>query len=273
MDDPDIIMVEYIQLEAEKARRRGQEFNWETSTYGKVRYFKDINYFKDFENEFPSIVYKDALTSEPKISSEPTISARHVKKVDYDFKISFDESNDEDYTFTYDKNSFSYKLISLNDLELDLGNDDDKIDIKQSSGDISIEPLPNVISLVLLSLVWTLLILLGSKEMATDGLRAYWADSLREIATNADLRDYWSRISSDGEVRHLRRHAEGEAKGGGPRMSGGHFVARLAKHFRLITEERLRGLTVVVRVDIDELADHEILEEGIQVDPAPAQAP
>ncbi|GKC50118.1 hypothetical protein Tco_1072863 [Tanacetum coccineum] len=73
MDDPDITMEEYIQLEAEKARRRGQEFNWETASYGKVRYFKDINYFKDFENEFPAIVYKDALTSKPKVSFEPTV--------------------------------------------------------------------------------------------------------------------------------------------------------------------------------------------------------
>ncbi|GJS99649.1 hypothetical protein Tco_0820819 [Tanacetum coccineum] len=35
MDDPDITIEEYIQLEAEKACRRGQEFNWETATYGK----------------------------------------------------------------------------------------------------------------------------------------------------------------------------------------------------------------------------------------------
>ncbi|GKA18243.1 hypothetical protein Tco_0698080 [Tanacetum coccineum] len=49
MDDPDITMEEYIQLEAEKAH---------------------IDYFKDFENEFPAIVYKDAPTSEPEISSE-----------------------------------------------------------------------------------------------------------------------------------------------------------------------------------------------------------
>ncbi|GJR28449.1 hypothetical protein Tco_1104681 [Tanacetum coccineum] len=64
-------MEEYIKLEVEKARRRGQEFSWETASYGKVRYFVDINHFKDFENEFPAIVYKDTLTSEPKVSSEP----------------------------------------------------------------------------------------------------------------------------------------------------------------------------------------------------------
>ncbi|GJT57231.1 ribonuclease H-like domain-containing protein [Tanacetum coccineum] len=87
MEDLNITIEEYIQLEAEKACRRDQEFNWETTTYGKVRYFEDINYFNDFENEFPAIVYKDALTSKPKVSSEPTVSARHVKKVDFDFEI------------------------------------------------------------------------------------------------------------------------------------------------------------------------------------------
>ncbi|GJV28748.1 hypothetical protein Tco_1385196, partial [Tanacetum coccineum] len=72
MDNPDITMEEYIQIEAGKARRRGQEFNWETATYGKVRYFKDIGYFIDLENEFPAIVYDNALTFKPKVSYEPT---------------------------------------------------------------------------------------------------------------------------------------------------------------------------------------------------------
>nr|GEZ22399.1 hypothetical protein [Tanacetum cinerariifolium] len=42
------------------------------TTYGKVRYSKDINYFKYFKNEFPANVYKDALTSELEVSSKPT---------------------------------------------------------------------------------------------------------------------------------------------------------------------------------------------------------
>ncbi|GJY66448.1 hypothetical protein Tco_0468686 [Tanacetum coccineum] len=122
--------------------------NWETATYGKVRYFKDIDYFKDFETNFPAIVYKDALTSEPGVSSEPTVSAHHVKKVDFDFVISFDESDDEDYTFTYDKNSFSYKVVSVNDLKSYSNNDNDEINIKQASGDIFVEPLPEFWSTV-----------------------------------------------------------------------------------------------------------------------------
>ncbi|GJU81943.1 hypothetical protein Tco_1284308 [Tanacetum coccineum] len=70
MKDPNITMAEYIQLKEEKSRRFGQEFNWETATYGKVRHFKDIDYFKDFENQFSAIVYNDALTSEPEVSSD-----------------------------------------------------------------------------------------------------------------------------------------------------------------------------------------------------------
>ncbi|GJR45978.1 hypothetical protein Tco_1314081 [Tanacetum coccineum] len=144
MEDPDITMEEYTQLEAKKARRRGQTFKWETVTDGKVMYFEDIDYFKDFETEFPTIVYKDGLTPIPEVSSEPTVSPHYVKEID--FEISFAESDDEDYTFTYDKDSFSHKLISVNDLKSDSGNDNDKINVKLSSMDISIKPLDSVIN-------------------------------------------------------------------------------------------------------------------------------
>ncbi|GJX47529.1 hypothetical protein Tco_0272719 [Tanacetum coccineum] len=46
-----------------------------------------------------------------------------------DFRISFDESDDEDYTVVFDKNSFSYKIISANDLKTDLENDNEKVNI------------------------------------------------------------------------------------------------------------------------------------------------
>ncbi|GJU85141.1 hypothetical protein Tco_1292687 [Tanacetum coccineum] len=135
-----------IDLEEEQARKHGREFNWETATYGKVRYFEDIDYFKDFENEFLAIVYKDALTPEPEVLSEPTISAHHAIKVDFDFKISLSDSDDENYTVIYDNDSFSYKIFNVDDLKLDMGNGDDKIDIKQPLGDLSIKLLPNVIN-------------------------------------------------------------------------------------------------------------------------------
>ncbi|GJV02364.1 hypothetical protein Tco_1335933 [Tanacetum coccineum] len=95
--------------------RRGQTFNWKSATCGKVSYFDDFDYLKDFENKFPAIVYNDALTLGPEISSEPTVSPLNENHID--FRISFDESGDEDYTVIYDKNLFPYNDILISDDE------------------------------------------------------------------------------------------------------------------------------------------------------------
>ncbi|GJW63864.1 hypothetical protein Tco_0115748 [Tanacetum coccineum] len=58
MDNSNITIEEYIRLEEEKARKRGKVFNWATAKYGKI------------------------CSLDNKI----------------DFRISFDESDDEDYT-------------------------------------------------------------------------------------------------------------------------------------------------------------------------------
>nr|GFA71713.1 hypothetical protein [Tanacetum cinerariifolium] len=81
MDDPDIAMKEYIQLETKKALRKGKVYNWETVTYGKIRYDEEVHFQRSVETEFPAIVYNDALTSELELSCEPTISPQHIDKV------------------------------------------------------------------------------------------------------------------------------------------------------------------------------------------------
>ncbi|GJU73745.1 hypothetical protein Tco_1265150 [Tanacetum coccineum] len=119
MDDPNITMEEYIRLEEEKARRHGQTFNWQTATFGKVENYEDEDDCSiDFETEFPAIVFDNTLTAIP---SEPTVCPPNENEVD--FRISLDESDDEDYTVIFDENSFSYKIISVNDLKTDSGND------------------------------------------------------------------------------------------------------------------------------------------------------
>ncbi|GJX99762.1 hypothetical protein Tco_0356781 [Tanacetum coccineum] len=187
MDDPNITMEEYIRLQEEKSQRVGRTFNWQTAIYGKVKYYEDEDdCFTNFESEFPAIVFAD--TSDATLSCEPTVSPLNDNKVD--FRKSFDESDDEDYTVIYDENSFSYKIISVNNLKTDSENDNDKVnmplfltpeleeqnvlyfndlfpfnviylddlksdkdndiddsDIEQSSGDMSVVPLPNVINI------------------------------------------------------------------------------------------------------------------------------
>ncbi|GJW73578.1 hypothetical protein Tco_0132948 [Tanacetum coccineum] len=127
MDDPNITMEEYIRLEEEKAHRNGKVYNWETAMYGKIWNDEDVHDLRSIETEFPTIVFDDAFTSEVTPSYEPTISPLNDNKID--FRISFDESDDEDYPVIFDEISFSYKIISVNDLKTDSENDNDKVNM------------------------------------------------------------------------------------------------------------------------------------------------
>ncbi|GKF44025.1 hypothetical protein Tco_0130577 [Tanacetum coccineum] len=111
MDNPNITMEEYIRLE--------EVYNWETATYGKIWNNEDVHDLRSIETEFPAIVFNDTLTSKATLSCEPTVS--YLNDNEIDFKISFDE--------IYDKNSFSYKLIFVNDLKTDLENDNEKVNM------------------------------------------------------------------------------------------------------------------------------------------------
>ncbi|GJY11245.1 hypothetical protein Tco_0379430 [Tanacetum coccineum] len=113
IDDPDITMEEYIQLMADKARRHGQTFDWETTTYDNV-HCDDFNIFTDFETDFPAIIYSDVSTSNQKVSSEPT-------------------------------DSLSYKLIPVDDLKLEPVNDHVEVNTELCSKNIDIKPMDIII--------------------------------------------------------------------------------------------------------------------------------
>ncbi|GJR25257.1 hypothetical protein Tco_1101489 [Tanacetum coccineum] len=74
MNDPNMIMEEYIKFEEEKARRRGQVFNWKTATYGKIWDNEDVYNLGYVETEFSAIVFNDTLTSEIALSREPRVN-------------------------------------------------------------------------------------------------------------------------------------------------------------------------------------------------------
>ncbi|GJY16578.1 hypothetical protein Tco_0387000, partial [Tanacetum coccineum] len=110
-------------LEEEKAQKRGKVFNWETAKYGKIWYDKDIHDLRSVETKFLAIAFKDEVSSET-LSYEPTVSSLNNE---IDFRISFDDSDDEDYTVIFEKNSFSYKIISTNDLKTNSENDNENV--------------------------------------------------------------------------------------------------------------------------------------------------
>ncbi|GKF19781.1 hypothetical protein Tco_0068419, partial [Tanacetum coccineum] len=118
-------MEEYIRLEEEKDRRCGKVYNWETATYGKIWDNEDVHDLGSVETEFSSIVFNDTLTSEATLSCEPTVSSLNNDEID--FRISFDKSDDEDCTVIFNKKSFSYKIIYVNNLKTDSENDNEKV--------------------------------------------------------------------------------------------------------------------------------------------------
>ncbi|GKE15576.1 hypothetical protein Tco_1423153, partial [Tanacetum coccineum] len=109
-------------FEEEKARRRGRVFNWQTATYGKIRVDDNL---RSVEAEFPAIVINDAITPQDALQCKSQVSTPINDEIE--FRISFDESDDEDYTIICDKNSFSYKVISVNNFKTDSENDVEKI--------------------------------------------------------------------------------------------------------------------------------------------------
>ncbi|GJS35360.1 hypothetical protein Tco_0533742 [Tanacetum coccineum] len=123
MDDPNITLEEYIRLEEEKARKHGKVFNWETAKYGKIWYDEDIYDLRSVESEFPAIAFSNKVSSEKTLSIEPTISSLNDE---IDFRILFDDSDDEDYTVIFEKNSSSYNFFT-NDLKTDSENDNEKV--------------------------------------------------------------------------------------------------------------------------------------------------
>ncbi|GJX26086.1 hypothetical protein Tco_0232382 [Tanacetum coccineum] len=103
-------------------------FNWQTATYGKMEYCEDEDdCFTNFKTKFLAIVLDNTLTSNATISCRLMVSPLNDNEID--FRISFDESNDEDYTVVYDENSFSYKIISVNNLKTNSKNDNDKVNM------------------------------------------------------------------------------------------------------------------------------------------------
>ncbi|GKB23864.1 hypothetical protein Tco_0863265 [Tanacetum coccineum] len=175
MNDPNITMEEYIRLEEEKARKQGKVFNWETAKYGKIWYdedihelrsvetefpaiafnngvssekhflvnprcFDDLNFFKDFENEFPAIVYNNAQMSKSDLLTESILSPQHIDEFDLNDETSVSEYDEEEQNVLYFNDLFPFNIIHPDDLKSEKDNDDNEVDIIQSSGDMALPP-------------------------------------------------------------------------------------------------------------------------------------
>ncbi|GKC60675.1 hypothetical protein Tco_1088273 [Tanacetum coccineum] len=100
----------------------------------KVSCFDDLDFFKEFENEFPAIVYNDAITSKLDFLAEPIVSPQHIDEFDLKNETSLSECDKEEQNVLYFNGLFPFNIIYPDDSKSDKDNDDDKIDIKHSLG-------------------------------------------------------------------------------------------------------------------------------------------
>ncbi|GKE82993.1 hypothetical protein Tco_1552993, partial [Tanacetum coccineum] len=98
-----------------------------------ISYFDDLDFFKDFENKFPAIVYNDALTSKSYLLTEPILNPQHVDEFDLKNETLLSEYDEEEQNILYINDLFHFNVIHPNDLKSDEDNDDNEIDIIQSS--------------------------------------------------------------------------------------------------------------------------------------------
>ncbi|GJY16096.1 putative reverse transcriptase domain-containing protein, partial [Tanacetum coccineum] len=99
-----------------------------------VSYFDNLDYFKDFEKEFSAIVYNDALTSKLDFLTEPTISPQRIDDFNLKDETSLYECEEEEQNVLYFNDLYPFNIIYPDNSKSDKDNDDDKIDIEQSSG-------------------------------------------------------------------------------------------------------------------------------------------
>nr|GEY52667.1 hypothetical protein [Tanacetum cinerariifolium] len=228
----------------------------------KLEDIDDLDFFKDFENEFPAIVYNDALTS----------------------KL-------EEQNVLYQNDLFPFNIIYLDNLKSDKGDDDNESDMIQSSRRLETIFGRQVNRVHILDF-----------EGLTPNMRQDLARRLRMEYTGNDGQEYFlmhaegrksdAKLSGGHFIRCLAHHfglVSGDGLRGlsfvthmalpprnqrylwlrfqvegyteeivhdfeqrletifGRQLSGGHFIRRLTHHFGLVSGDGLRGLSFVTR--------------------------
>nr|GEV64968.1 hypothetical protein [Tanacetum cinerariifolium] len=198
MDDPNITMEEYIRISFKESDDEDYTIVFDKNSFSYklvstnhlktdlendnekvnmplfltpeplVSCIDDLDFFKDFDNEFPAIVYNDALTSKSDFLTEPTLCPQHIDKFNLKDETSLSECDEEEENVLYFNDLFPSNVIYSDDSKSNKDNDDDKIDIKHSSRDLSIEPLPNVSILRILG--FGVNVVEDSKEIYAKGL-------------------------------------------------------------------------------------------------------
>ncbi|GKB43322.1 hypothetical protein Tco_0888264 [Tanacetum coccineum] len=94
--------------------------------------FDDLDFFKDFENEFPAIIYNDAKMSKSDLLTKPILNPQHIDEFDLNDETSLSEYDEEEQNVLYFNDLFPFNIIRSDDLKSEKDNDNNEIDITQS---------------------------------------------------------------------------------------------------------------------------------------------
>ncbi|GKD64416.1 hypothetical protein Tco_1306524, partial [Tanacetum coccineum] len=86
------------------------------------------------------IIYNDALTSKSNSSTKPIEIHHRIDEFDLKDETSLSKYDEEEQNVLYFNDLFPFNIIYPDDLKSDKDNDDNEIDIIQSSGDMALPP-------------------------------------------------------------------------------------------------------------------------------------
>ncbi|GJV52966.1 hypothetical protein Tco_1448707 [Tanacetum coccineum] len=96
-------------------------------------YVNDLDFFKDFENKFPAIFYNEAQTSKSDLLTEPILSPQHIDEFNLNDETSMSEYDEEEQKILYFNDLFPFNIIRPDNLKSEKDNNDNDIDMIQSS--------------------------------------------------------------------------------------------------------------------------------------------
>ncbi|GJV70771.1 hypothetical protein Tco_1490766, partial [Tanacetum coccineum] len=91
-------------------------------------------------------LYKEAQTSKSDLLTEPILNPQHIDEFNLKDETSLSECDEEEQNVLNFNDLFPFNVIYPDELKTDTDNDNDKVDIEHSSGDLSVKPLPDLIN-------------------------------------------------------------------------------------------------------------------------------
>ncbi|GJS24771.1 hypothetical protein Tco_0453403 [Tanacetum coccineum] len=142
-------------------------------------YIDDLDFFKDFKKEFPAIVYNDAQTSKSDLLTEPTLNPQHIDKFNLNNETSLPEYDEEEQKIVYFNDLFPFNVIHPNDLKLDEDNDNNEINIIQSSEGINTTYLGDLVKEISTNI--------DGEFKYLENLKCWSLETLRRIQDSCDF--------------------------------------------------------------------------------------